>query len=610
MSKIINSGGLQELPNTNYQYITSTEEALRHIEFIERHPIIEVDTEATGLDPFTDRVVLLQIGVHGKAYVFDVRDERVDTAIFKPLLEGQHNLKLLQNVVFDYKMLKTNFDIELNRVYDTMLAEQLLHLGLHPKSNLQHLVAKYLHLNMPKDVATSFKDYNQEYKEYQLRYAANDVVVLKDIYNLQLHELQRDGLMRAAQLEFEFSKPLAEMELNGMLLDVPQWREILGEKIVEHDKLEIQLLDAFSGAIDQTTLFGVSLLNLDSPTQVVKYLNDLGVPVKNTDVKELNKYKKNPIVSLLLDYRKHAKFITTYGEPMIDRINPVTGRLHTKFKQMVDTGRLSSSDPNLQNIPNKQKYRACFIARPGYKLITCDMSQAELRILGDFSGDPVFLESFDKGLDLHTRTAADLFGLTYDEVVADKKLLDNAPGKKNYRGNVKALNFGLIYGLTRVGLALRMETSEGEAQKLIDAYFKQYPHIKTWLDKASKFAVMNRYSTTISGRRRYYRLPEPSDPKFNKLKGAIERQGKNHKIQGSNADTIKQAMVYINDRVQSYDARLLSTVHDETIVEVKDDQVEEVTNIVSKATIDGFAEFFSKVKMTADADVANYWVKG
>ena len=610
MSKIVSSGGLPDLPTPDYKYITSTEEALRHIEFIERHPIIEVDTETTGLDPFKDRVVLLQVGVHGKAYVFDVRDGCVDTAIFKPLLEGEQNLKLLQNSVFDYKMLKTNFNIELNRVYDTMLAEQLLYLGLHHKSNLQYLVAKYLHLNMSKDIATSFKKYDQKYQEYQLRYAANDVVVLKDIYSLQLGKLQQDSLMRVAQLEFDFAKPLAEMELNGMLLDVPQWQGILDEMVVEHGRLHIELADVFNRTEEQNTLFGVSLLNLDSPAQVVKCLNKLGVPVDGSDVKELNKYKRNPIVKLLLDYRKYAKFITTYGDPMIARINPLTGRLHTSLRQMVDTGRLSSSNPNLQNIPKEQKYRACFVARPGYKLVTCDMSQAELRILGDYSGDPVFLEAFAQGLDLHTKTASDLFGLTYDEIIADKELPEGHPNKRNYRGNVKALNFGLIYGLTKVGLALRMGTSENEAQKLINAYFQRYPRIKNWLDKAAQSAVMNRYSTTASGRRRYYRLPEPSDSQFNKLKGSVERQGKNQPIQGSNADTIKQTMVYVVDRIKPYDAKILLTVHDETITEVREDQAEEVKDVIEKATIDGFAAFFHKVKMTADADVANYWVKG
>jgi len=610
MPKITNGTGLQDLPAPNYQYITSTEEALKHIELIERHPIIEVDTETTGLDPFTSRVVLLQIGIHGKAYVFDVRDGRVDVSIFKPLLVSNKNLKLLQNAVFDCEMLKTNFDIEINRLYDTMLAEQLLYLGLHNKSNLQYLVAKYLHLNMPKDIGHTFQDYNQEYQEYQLRYAANDVVAMKDIYNLQLHKLQQDGLMRVAQLEFDFVKPLMHMELNGMLLDVPKWQEILDEMIVERDKSRIQLADAFNQTIDQNTLFGVSLLNLDSPIQVVKCLNDLGVPVESSDVKELSKYKKNSIVKLLLDYRKYEKFITTYGDPMIGRIHPITGRLHTSFKQMVDTGRLSSSNPNLQNIPKEQKYRACFVARPGYKLIKCDMSQAELRILGDYSGDPVFLDAFARGMDLHTRTAADLFGLTYEEVVADKELSDTDPRKKNYRGNVKSLNFGLVYGLTKVGLSLRMGTSENEAQKLITAYFTKYPRIKRWLDEAAKLAIRNRYSTTISGRRRYYRLPEASDLQFNRMKGSVERQGKNQPIQGSNADTIKQAMVYVVDRIKPYDARLLSTVHDETITEARDDQVEEVKNIVEQATIDGFAAFFHKVEMKADADVADYWVKG
>jgi len=416
--------------------------------------------------------------------------------------------------------------------------------------------------------------------------------------------------MRAAKLEFDFVKPMAEMELNGMLLDIPKWRVILDEMTVDRDKARIQLNDVFKDTIDQTTLFGVSVMNLDSPTQMMKALHRVGVDVKSTDVKELNKHQKHPVVKLLLDYRKYEKFITTYGEPMIARIHPETGRLHTRFKQMVDTGRMSSSNPNLQNIPKEQKYRACFISRPGYKLITCDMSQAELRILADYSKDPVFLDAFKQGLDLHTRTAADLFGLTYDEVMADKKLPDDDPKKMNYRGNVKALNFGLVYGLTKVGLALRMGKSEDEAQRLINKYFGKYVHIKQWLDQAARSAVMNRYSTTISGRRRYYTLPEPTDPDFKRIRGSIERQGKNHPIQGSNADTIKQAMVYVVDRIREYDARLLSTVHDEVIVEVKDEQVEEVTPIVEQAVVDGFAEFFSGVKMKADADVANYWVKG
>jgi len=303
MSEITNSGALAEMPSPNYEYITRTEDALRVLEKIERYPIIEVDTETTGFAALTDRVVLLQLGIIGKSFVFDVRDGNVDAKIFKPLLESNNHLKILQNVIFDYKMFRTNFDIDLTRVYCTMLAEQLLFLGLNPKANLPYLVAKYFHLNMPKDIAASFQKYNQKYKEYQLRYAANDTSVLRDIYNLQLPQLKQQGLMRVAKLEFEFIKPLAEMELNGIILDVEKWRKILDKITIERDLLRTQISTALSPTIDQTTLFGVSLLNLDSPLQLVKSLNTLGIPIESTDVKVLTNYKDHPVVKLLLDYR-------------------------------------------------------------------------------------------------------------------------------------------------------------------------------------------------------------------------------------------------------------------------------------------------------------------
>jgi len=605
-----NNSNMPELPTPNYEYITNTEDAIRLLPEIEKYDIIEVDTEDTSLDPFIAKTVLLQIGVLGKAFVFDVREGRVDAKIFKDILEGDKQLKLLQNVVYDYKVLKVNFGIELNRIYDTMLAEQLLYLGLHPKASLGHLVAKYLHMNMPKDTATSFSDYNQEYKDYQLRYAANDVSVLRDIFNAQLPKLQSDGLMRAAKLEFDFIKPLAEMELNGMLLDIPQWLGIIDEKVSERNMLRIQLNDVFESTIDQTTLFGVSLLNLGSPIQVTQGLRKLGVYVESTDVKELNKHKKHPVVKLLLDYRKYEKFITTYGEPMIDRIHPVTGRLHTQFRQMVDTGRMSSSNPNLQNIPKQQKYRSCFIARPGYKLITCDMSAAELRIIANLSKDPLWIKIFNEGGDLHTISAAGIYNISEDAVVADKKLDDDDPNKRNYRNNSKPISFGLAYGLSEHGLSLRLGISKEEAKLMIDNYFKQYPGVKRFLEDSGRNAVRNRYSTSISGRRRYYALPDPSDPTFKTARGAVERQGKNMPIQAANADAIKQAMVYVLERIKGYDAKLLLTVHDEVIVEARDDQVNELKLIVEQSVKDGFDSFFDLVKMEAEAGVEDHWVKG
>ncbi|MDD2731493.1 MAG: DNA polymerase [Candidatus Portnoybacteria bacterium] len=611
MSLITSNGGLMDLPTPNYTYIKSTEEALRHVEFIERHPIVEFDTEATGLDPLKDRVVLMQFGVGGKSFVFDVRDGRVDPVIFKNVFASVDNLKLIQNALFDVEMVKSNFKLPIKRLYDPMLAEQLLYLGLNPKANLQHMVSKYLHLFMPKDVGSSFANYDQEYEDYQIRYAANDVVVLREIYNQQLLKLQKDNLVRVARLEFEFVDPLSEMELNGITLDVPQWRGILDNMIVERDRLQSDLSDLLSSTVAQSTLFGVNLLNLDSPTQLVKALNRAGVPVEGTDVKQLAKYAKHPVVKTLLEYRKFEKFVTTYGDPLINRIHPTTGRLHTNFRQMVATGRLSSFDPNLQNIPKEQRYRSCFVAPPGYKFITADMSQAELRILAEYSRDPEFLEAYRLGEDLHIRTACGVFNKTKEEVMLDESYKKSAPEKYvGYRNKTKSINFGLCYGLTYIGLALRIGCSENEAKDLIDAYFKKYSRVKSYLESSAKFAVLNRYSLTASGRRRYYQLPPSTDPNFNKFKGSVERKAKNHPIQGSNADTVKQAMIFTTERIKGYDARLILTVHDEIVVEVRDDQVEEVKPIVEKAVVDGFAEFFHVVKMETDGMVGNCWLKG
>lgn len=601
---------LAELPLPNFEYVTSTEKAKNVLEKIKNYRHIEVDTETTGLDPLSERVVLLQIGVMGKCWVFDVRDGNVDGRIFKDILESGKVLKLLQNARFDYQMLKTNFDISLNRVYDTMLAEQILYLGLNVQVNLQHLVAKYLHMDMPKDAGHSFKDYDQKYEEYQLRYAANDVAgYLTEIYNQQFYELKKNNLLRVARLEFEFIKPLAEMELRGVILDVKKWRAIIKEHAVERDRLRLQLGDTLEKYEQQTTLFGVSLINLDSPLQLIKRFNAMGIPLESTEVKELNKYKKHPVVKMLLEYRKHAKFISTYGETLLAKINKKTGRLHTVFTQMVDTGRLSARDPNLQNIPHEQKYRSCFVAKKGYKLITCDMSGAELRIIADMSQEPKWIDVFKNGLDLHAISAAGIFGVSEEEVLADKKLPDNDSNKKFYRDKSKPLSFGLAYGLTRVGLALRLGISEKAAQDMINAYFKTYPKVKTFLENAGKFAVTHRYSVSNSGRRRYYVLPDKTDPDFNRIRGSIERKAKNMPIQAGNADTMKQALIFMEDRLEGYDAGILLTVHDEVVVEVVEEQAVEVSKIVSQSMVDGFAEFFKTVSMVADASVNDFWSK-
>jgi DNA polymerase-1 len=365
----------------------------------------------------------------------------------------------------------------------------------------------------------------------------------------------------------------------------------------ERDEVRKIIQDILSEVEDQNTLFGVSLVNIDSNKQLMKALNKYGLSIESTKEEVLKKHKGLPVIDALLDYRKANKLISTYADPLLAKISKYTGRLHTDFRQMVSTGRMSSSNPNLQNIPKKQKFRSCFIAPDGYSLLTADMSGAELRILGNLSEDPVFVEAYATGQDLHTRTASEMFSVAYDEV------------QKQHRNAAKAINFGLCYGMSAVGLANRLKITKKEAELLIGKYFQAYKGVKRYLDRAGRDAVRNRYSTTVAGRRRFYNMPPYDHPDRKKIQGRIERQGKNAGIQGSNADTIKEAMTILVERLKPYDARLILTVHDEVVVEVAEEQKYEVAPVVAQSLVDGFGKYFNLIPMQTDTLIGPCWLK-
>lgn len=595
---------LASVPTPNYEYITSVDDVGRVLDTIRNHPVIEVDTETTGLDPYQSKISLVQIGVPGKAFVFDVRSDldhcTMDLEYLKPVLMNKQTLKILQNAVFDMKMLKVHGGLYLENIYDTMLVEQLLNLGLVGRgAGLDDIVLKYLGLHMNKEPRGSFENYSQKFEPYQIAYAAGDVAILTLIRDLQLPRIEAEGFENVCRLEFEFTKPMCEMELNGISLDVDKWR-IMMSKIEDErqDTLhEIHTMLAQTSA--KPVLFGVPTINVDSNKQLLASLCEYGLKLLNTSEGTLNKYKDVPVINSLLTYRKLNKLISTYGEPLLAQINPVTGRLHTSFKQMVNTGRMSSSKPNLQNIPKKQRFRSCFIAKPGYKLITADMSGAELRILGNLSEDPVFMECFQQGLDLHSRSASEVFKVAIEDV--DKQM----------RNSCKALSFGLCYGMSKYGLAERLGIPEKKAENLISDYFGVFKAVKNYLEGSARSGVKNGETVTVSGRKRFYNLPPYGHPDRNKIQKAVERKAKNANIQGANADTIKESMIYLVDRLEKggYDAKLILTVHDEIVVEVREDQVREVSEIMTGSLRDGFGRYFKKIPMESDALTGPCWLK-
>jgi DNA polymerase I-like protein with 3'-5' exonuclease and polymerase domains len=592
------------LPKPNYEYITTEEAARTVLSEIANYNVIELDSETTSLDPHKGKMSLLQIGVPNKAFVFDVRSDTehssINLELFKPLLTDNKILKLLQNAVFDMKYIKKHGGYYVNNIYDTMLVEQLFNLGLGwVKADLGTLVKRYTGITMDKEPRGTFADYGQTFEPFQIEYAANDVVVLNLIRNLQLPRVQQEGFENVCRLEFEFCKPMCEMELNGITFDVDKHRTILSDIEAARAKHAEKVSKLLSAVDDQRTLFGVSLINIDSNVQLLKALKKYGLELDSTDVNVLGKFKGIPVIDELLDYRKAQKFISTYGETLIAKINEITGRLHTEFRQMVSTGRMSSSSPNLQNIPKKQIYRSCYVAQEGHVLITADMSGAELRILGNLSADDIFVDCYARGIDLHTRTASEVFGIPFDHVT------------NKDRGAAKAINFGLCYGLSKFGLARRLKISENEADTMINNYFARYNGVKRLLDRAGKEAVMRRYSTTVSGRKRFYKLPEYGHPDFDKKKRAIEREGKNAIIQGANADTIKESMILAVNRLEERNmkSKLLLTVHDEIVVEAPYNEQEEARAIVSQSLIDGFGKYFSLIPMKTDALVGPCWLK-
>jgi DNA polymerase-1 len=453
---------------------------------------------------------------------------------------------------------------------------------------------------MDKEPRDTFNDYYQKFQDYQLVYAANDVVPLELIRDLQLAEVKRHKLEGVCQLEFDFVKPLCEMELNGIHMDIDKWHVILADIQKEKEELAVKIADMLAGTNDQTTLFGVSLINIDSNKQLLKSLKSYGLQLDNTDIKALTKLKGIPVIDSLIEYRKAQKVVSTYGEKLLAKIHKDTGRIHTSFNQMVSTGRMSSSNPNLQNIPNKQKFRTCFIAKKGCILITADMSGAELRILGNLSKDKLFKHCYDNGIDIHTKTASEVFKVDM-ELASTKK----------YRGPSKAVGFGICYGMSKFGLAERLQIPENEAAGIIKGYLAAYPEVARFLNSSGRSAVAKGYSRSISGRKRFYNIPPIHDPDRRGIVNGVEKQAKNAPIQGSNADTIKQSMVYCVERLEQlpYYAKLLLTVHDEIIIETIEEKKYEVAEIVRQSLIDGFGKYFTLIPMETDALIGPSWIK-
>ena len=589
-----------------YELIQDPSRLAEVAELLTGESVIGVDTETDGLDPYTSQLLLLQIATPDRVYIVDCR--RVVPLVLKPLLENPGVLKVAQNAKFDYEMLRQQVGITLTNLFDTMLAERIMTAGIGREISLRLIAQKYLGAILDKTVRESFHASRLALRgdaylsEEQLHYAARDAHIMIPIWRHQTRELKKLNLMQIAELEFRCIPAVGDLELAGVRIDEARWRKIIEDVAVQRDRAAAELAEMLQPASMQATMFGVSAINLNSSSQLIEAFARLGVDLPDTMEATLARFN-HPAVQKLLEYRAHEKTLSAFGENVLSLINPRTGRIHPDFNQHgADTGRFSCTRPNIQQIPATSDFRKCFIAADGYRLITCDYSQAELRILAELSGDEAFINAFKSGQDLHSLTASQMFGVPLESVT------------KPQRSAAKAINFGLAYGMGPGGLAPRLGVSLDEAKELIAKYFRAYPGIQKWLDRAAKDAVRNGYSLTPLGRKRFYTLPDESlkrtnEEEYRRQIASIERQGKNSPIQGANADMTKLALIYLRRILKDYDARTVNTVHDEIVVEVREDQAEEVRHIVEREMVRAGQAILKVVPVVAEATVADYWSK-
>jgi DNA polymerase I-like protein with 3'-5' exonuclease and polymerase domains len=393
--------------------------------------------------------------------------------------------------------------------------------------------------------------------------------------------------------------PVVDLELTGFFMDKTRWLEQLS--IVEERRGELanDLQEMLGEGAAQASLFGPprANINLDSQQQVSEAMERLGIPLpdstRNWKLQPLA--LQYPVVAKLLEYRTMQKALTSYGQNMIEFINPKTGRLHADFRQIgAPTGRFACTNPNIQQVPHALEYRRCFMGYPqGRQLIIADYSQIELRILAEFSGDQAFTNAFKSGADLHRVTAAQVFGVSEDQVT------------KEQRDFAKRLNFGVVYGIGAQRFSLMTGLGQPEAEDVLRKYFATYRRLDAYLKDSANRAVDEKQARTASGRLVKFNY----DPSDRQQVSMTQRNGKNAPIQGTSADILKRALRLLNDELRSTSGKIVNIIHDEIVVEVDESEAETVAAKVEHAMCAAGEEYLHNVPVKVEWQIACEWTK-
>ncbi len=571
------------------------------------------DTETDGLDYMTANVVGVSFAIEeGKAAYVPVAHDYLDVpaqldrdwvlAQLKPLLEDPNQAKIGQNLKFDASIV-ARYGIEMQGiVFDTMLESYVFNsvVGRH---DMDSLALRYLeHKNISfEEIAGKGKKqltFNQIDLAQAGPYAAEDADITLRLHNALYPKVEADEKLKHVfeTIEMPLVPVLSRMERTGVYVDSmllgAQSTEIAA-RLDELEKKAFEIADQEFNLSSPKQLQAILFEKMELP---VLKKTPSGTPSTNEEVlQELA--LDYPLPKLILEYRGLAKLKSTYTDKLPKMVNPATGRVHTSYHQAVTaTGRLSSSDPNLQNIPVRneegRRIRQAFVAQSGYKILAVDYSQIELRIMAHLSGDKALLDAFRHGKDIHAATAAEILGLDIEQVSSEQ------------RRRAKAINFGLIYGMSAFGLAKQLDMGRNEAQDYMNVYFERYPGVLEYMESTRNTASEKGYVETLFGRRLY--LPDIKSRNGLRRKAA-ERAAINAPMQGTAADIIKLAMIAVDHWVQQQpqdEVRLLMQVHDELVFEVKESALESVTAEV-KALMEQSATL--DVPLIADTGFGDNW---
>ncbi|MFU8811413.1 MAG: DNA polymerase I [Balneolaceae bacterium] len=591
-----------------YKVCATREEAEQMVQQLAGADVLCVDTETDSTDVLSAQLVGISLSAKpGVAFYVPVSVEgapsQEDVAEWlKPLLENPDSLKVAHNMKFDDAVLRKAGITLKGPVFDTMIAAYLI--DSSQKLSMDALAKKLLNYEPVSIVSLIGKGKKQismgdlPYEEVA-DYACEDADITLQLYHVLNEELSENDLLSIAEsVDFPLTRVLCTMERHGIKIDterLAQFSEELGEDI---ERLEKEIFE-------QTG----ETFNLNSPQQLGEVLFEkMGIPsIKKTKTGQhstseevLSELASNhEVPSLILDYRSLNKLKSTYVDALPKLVNPETGRIHSDFNQAVTaTGRLSSSNPNLQNIPIRtargREIRKAFVPEVGFQLLAADYSQVELRVIASISGDENMIAAFRSGEDIHARTAKEIFGLgSLDEVTPD------------HRRKAKEVNFGIPYGVSAYGLANRLGISNSEGKEMIEQYFERFPGVQTYIDETIERARKDGFVTTLMGRKRF--IPDLQSRNWN-VRGFAERTAINTPIQGTAADIIKVAMLRIQEFLEreNHRSRMLLQVHDELVFEIADDEADTVPETIRQMMENAYE---LQVPLDVEMGLAGNWLE-